>query len=133
MSGGSGAQNRPSAAAPAISGPRMGTSIGRIWCASVDEMSQGGLEDPISGEVFSRIVGRRQRPTLGAPPERAARDAMAKMARFPTGAPKGVFRYRTHDEANRHRETWELERALASERAADVALAREGAEPSEET
>ncbi|MBL8744440.1 MAG: hypothetical protein JNK04_25205 [Myxococcales bacterium] len=35
---------------------------------------------------------------------------MTKNASYVTGAPKGVFRYRTHEEANAHREAWTRER-----------------------
>src|SRR5207249_2432576 len=45
--------------------------------------------DDLTGEQFSRVVGRRKRPPIGVPPERAAMDALTKMAAFTTRAPKG--------------------------------------------
>ncbi len=42
------------------------------------------------------------------------------MASYRTRAPKGVFRYRTHEEANRDRERWTLEAMLALTGTTDV-------------
>ena len=58
---------------------------------------------------FKRVAGRRQAPTPGRPPPASAREAMARMANYLTRAPKGVFIYRNHDEANRDREGWLLD------------------------
>jgi hypothetical protein len=72
--------------------------------------------DPITGEKFARVVGRRARPAIGAPPSRAARDALAAMARYRTRAPKGVFVYRSHQEANADRDQWTVEAIVAAQR-----------------
>jgi len=45
-------------------------------------------------------------------PDGAARASLAEVARYRTRAPKGVFRYRTHEEANAAREAWTVELAL---------------------
>src|SRR6185436_17207821 len=64
------------------------------------------VNDEGAGERFIRVVGRRQAPPVGEPPPKATRDALAKMAEYRTRAPKGVFIYRSHEEANRDRERW---------------------------
>ena len=58
------------------------------------------------GERFLRVVGGRLRPEPGQPPSPRARRAMGEMARYRTRAPKGVFLYRSHEEANRDRDRW---------------------------
>lgn len=68
------------------------------------------LRDPIHDESFRRVVGARRAGPVGEPPQAGAREAMTKNASYLTGAPKGVFRYRTHEEANAHREAWTRER-----------------------
>jgi hypothetical protein len=70
------------------------------------------LDDPWNDETFRRVVGKRQTRAPGAPPPAEARHAMAQMAQYRTGAPKGVFRYATHEEANEDRERWTVERLL---------------------
>jgi len=61
------------------------------------------------GEHFIRVVGKRPRPGFGAPPSAEARRAMTRMAQYLTRAPKGVFIYRSHEEANRDQERWLIE------------------------
>jgi hypothetical protein len=61
------------------------------------------------GEHFLRIVGKRKRPPIGVLPPSASRRAMTQMARYRTRAPKGVFRYSCHEEANRDRDRWVIE------------------------
>jgi hypothetical protein len=53
-----------------------------------------------------RVVGRRRPPPPGQAPSPAAREAMTQMAQYRTRAPKGVFHYRSHEDANRDRERW---------------------------
>lgn len=65
---------------------------------------------------FKRIAGRRQPPTPGQPPSAPAREAMARMANYLTRAPKGVFIYRSHEEANRDQEAWLVEAMVARHR-----------------
>lgn len=62
-------------------------------------------DDPFIG----RVVGRRRQAPFGAVPPKASREALAAMARYRTRAPKGVFRYASHEEANRDRERWRLD------------------------
>jgi hypothetical protein len=51
-----------------------------------------------------RVVGKRQH----APGDRDGLDAL--VVAFGGGAPKGVFRYRSQEEANRDQERWTSER-----------------------
>ena len=60
-----------------------------------------------------RVVGRRVPPPAGALPSAEARRAMTQMAQYLTRAPKGVFRYASHEDANRDRERWQLAAMLA--------------------
>ena len=78
------------------------------------------LYDPLNDESFSRVVGRRVRAPLGQPPPSASREALGQMAKYRTRAPKGVFRYRTHEEANRDRERWTLEAMVALAGTTDI-------------
>ena len=68
--------------------------------------SEGLPDDPFAGERFIRVVGKRRRPVVGEPPSRAARDAEGELLRKGIRAPKGVFRYASHEEANRDWEEW---------------------------
>jgi hypothetical protein len=61
--------------------------------------------DPFIG----RVVGRRTQAPAGEPPSREARAALEAMASYRTRAPKGVFRYDSHEQANRDRERWTVE------------------------
>lgn len=73
-------------------------------------------KDPLTGELFLRIVGRRRRPPLGQSPEPEVRAALAEMARYVTRAPKGVFIYRSHEEANADRDRWTVDALVAKHR-----------------
>jgi hypothetical protein len=64
----------------------------------------------------TRIVGRRSPPPAGELPSKAARDAMTAMAQYRTRAPKGVFHYKTHEDANRDRDRWLIEAMVANVR-----------------
>ncbi|TAK85044.1 MAG: hypothetical protein EPO20_12740 [Betaproteobacteria bacterium] len=57
-------------------------------------------------QPIARTVGRRRPEPLGAPPSHAARAALDSFARRLTRAPKGVFRYASHEEMTRDRERW---------------------------
>jgi hypothetical protein len=57
-------------------------------------------------EKFLRVVGRRVPPPPGVAPSPEARAAMTRMAAYLTRAPKGVFRYKSHEQANRDRDQW---------------------------
>jgi hypothetical protein len=76
------------------------------------EMSKSGPTD----ERFLRVVGRRSRPEPGVPPSPQARRAMSEMARYRTRAPKGIFFYRSHQEANRDSERWLLDAIVEKQR-----------------
>ena len=65
------------------------------------------MQDP--EETFVRVVGRRRTRAPGVPPSVEDRDRLATMARYRTRAPKGVFRYTTHEEANAARQRWTVE------------------------
>jgi len=41
---------------------------------------------------------------------------MSEMARYRTRAPKGIFFYRSHEEANRERERWLVDAIVEKER-----------------
>ena len=64
-------------------------------------------------EKFIRVVGRRTAAPPGSPPPEQARVAMGTMALYRTRAPKGVFTYRSHEEANRDRERWLIDAVVA--------------------
>lgn len=58
---------------------------------------------------IARVVGRRKTPPAGELPSPEAREAFTKMAAYRTRAPKGVYRYESHEAANRDRENWTVE------------------------
>jgi hypothetical protein len=70
--------------------------------------------DPLTGEVFLRVVGKRRAAPIGELPPRATREALTRMAAYRTRAPKGVFIYRSHEEANADRERWTVEAIVAA-------------------
>lgn len=67
---------------------------------------------PISSpneQPIARVIGRRvqrgvERVPRGPTPEERA--WVRSMANYKTGVPKGVFRYRSHEEANQDWERW---------------------------
>jgi hypothetical protein len=75
-------------------------------------MSERNQSNQLS-EHFVRVVGHRQRPPLGQPPSPVARAAMTRMAQYRTRAPKGVFLYQSHEQANRDRDEWLVQAMLA--------------------
>ena len=72
--------------------------------------------DWVNDEAFRRVVGKRSHAPISEPPTREARDALAAMAHYLTGAPKGVFRYKSHEDANRDREAWTVAAAVHRQR-----------------
>lgn len=70
--------------------------------------------DPLTGETFIRVIGRRPRPPIGQPPSSETWAALAQMARYRTRAPKGVFIYRSHEEANADRDRWTVDAVVAA-------------------
>jgi hypothetical protein len=72
--------------------------------------------DPITGEVFLRVVGRRQRPAIGQPPSAAAREALATLVQYRTCAPKGIFIYQSHEEMEADRLRWTVQAIVENDR-----------------
>ena len=64
---------------------------------------------------FSRIIGQRQQPVLGAlrAPSAEERAWVARMAPAQTRVPKGIFRYRSPQEANADWERWQADAITA--------------------
>ena len=60
---------------------------------------------------FSRIIGKRQTPLLGAlrAPTADERAWVARMAPSQTRVPKGVFRYKSLHEASADWERWQAD------------------------
>jgi hypothetical protein len=73
---------------------------------------------PPDEQPIARVVGRRARAPVGMPPSRAARAALDSLALRRTRVPKGVVRYRCHEDMIRDRDRWQ------SEAMAEVAKAR---------
>jgi len=73
---------------------------------------EGLPEDVFAGERFIRVVGRRKPPAIGEVPSSEVRDAMDALHGRGVCAPKGVFRYRSHEAANRDWDEW-LAKAMA--------------------
>ncbi len=73
--------------------------------------------DSLTGEVFARVVGHRRSPTIGESPSRETRAALTEMARYRTRAPKGVFVYRSHEEANAARDGWTVDAIVEAQNA----------------
>jgi hypothetical protein len=67
------------------------------------------VKDPLTGETFLRVIGRRAPRPIGAPPSAEDRDALATMLRYRTRAPKGVFVYRSHEEMDADRLRWTVD------------------------
>ena len=67
---------------------------------------------------FSRIIGQRQAPLLGAlrAPSADERAWIARMAPAQTRVPKGVFRYTSLQEASADWERWQAAAITATDR-----------------
>ena len=72
---------------------------------------------PPDQQPIARTIGQRTQAPIGAPPSREARAAMDSLANRVTRSPKGLFRYKSHDEMARDRERWETEAIVAQQRA----------------
>ena len=72
--------------------------------------------DPLTGEVFLRVVGKRRPAVLGEPPSPEARAALAAMAQYRTRAPKGIFFYRSHEEMEADRLRWTVQAIVETAR-----------------
>ncbi len=71
------------------------------------------VRDDANDEEFARVVGKRVHPP--GPPSREVRDALTAMAQYRTRAPKGVFRYASHEEANADRLKWTVDAMKAKD------------------
>ncbi|HYL89990.1 MAG TPA: hypothetical protein VEU32_14640 [Burkholderiales bacterium] len=71
---------------------------------------------PPDQQPIARTVGRRTQAPLGRAPSREARAAAASWANRLTCAPKGVFRYASHDEMARDRERWDVQAIVETQR-----------------
>lgn len=69
----------------------------------------------MDSERFARVVGRRRPAPAGQLPTAITRRAMAEMARYRTRAPKGIFVYASHAEANRDSERWIVDAIVENE------------------
>jgi len=58
-------------------------------------------------QPIGRVVGTRQN-RVGLPPDAAARAALTAMAQYRTRAPKGVFRYHSHEQMAADRQRWSV-------------------------
>ena len=64
-------------------------------------------------QPIGRTVGRRGPPPPGEPPTRAAMEFSKLANLLPRRTPKGVFRYRSHDEMKADRERWTVDAMVA--------------------
>jgi hypothetical protein len=67
------------------------------------------VRDPITGEQFARVVGKRAPPPPGELPSPSARQAMTALLQYRTRAPKGVYVYRSHAEMDADRLRWTVD------------------------
>jgi len=67
-------------------------------------------------QLIARVVGRRTHVPVGTPPSAAIRAALDSLANRLTRAPKGVFRYATHDDMQRDRERWQVQAIVDTQR-----------------
>ncbi|MBI2893351.1 MAG: hypothetical protein HYY06_07345 [Deltaproteobacteria bacterium] len=74
------------------------------------------VRHPLTGETFLRVVGRRRELPPGEMPPLETREALGRMARYLTRAPKGVFAYPSHEAANADRDRWTVELIVATKR-----------------
>lgn len=71
------------------------------------------IRDASTDETFLRVVGKRVPPPIGQVPPAASRAALTAMAQYRTRAPKGVFLYQSHEEANADRLRWTVDAMVA--------------------
>ena len=67
-------------------------------------------------QPIARTVGRRTQAPVGVPPSAAARAALDTWANRLTRAPKGVFRYASHEEMELDRERWCVQAMVETQR-----------------
>jgi hypothetical protein len=70
-----------------------------------------------ASENFGRVIGTRTSSrVIGEPPNAEDREAMASFKHVGIRAPRGVYRYASHEEANADWERWQAERLAAPHR-----------------
>jgi hypothetical protein len=67
------------------------------------------VRDPVTGEEFIEVVGKRRQRPLDEPPSARDREMLGAMAQYRTRAPKGIFLYRSHAEMDADRLRWTVE------------------------
>jgi hypothetical protein len=67
-------------------------------------------------QPIARVVGRRKQSLPGVLPSAQARAALDTWASRRTRAPKGVFRYASHDEMARDRDDWRVAAIVETQR-----------------
>ena len=71
---------------------------------------------PQCQQPLQRIVGRRQSPVLNDSrkgPSESLQTLLVELSAVRTRTPKGIFRYATHEEANRDQERWRAAAVVA--------------------
>lgn len=68
-------------------------------------------------QPIARTVGRRIQRAVGTPPSAEARAAFDAWSKYLTRAPKGVFRYASHDAMERDRNLWRVQAIVETIRA----------------
>jgi hypothetical protein len=90
--------------------------LGESRMRDPNRLPEEGLPDDVfAGERFIRVVGRRKQPAIGEVPNREVRRAMDALHGRGVRAPKGVFRYSNHEEANRDWDEWIANAMAASD------------------
>ena len=71
---------------------------------------------PVDQQPLQRIVGRRQSPALNDSrkgPGASLQALLVELSASRTRTPKGIFRYATHEEANKDQERWRAAAVVA--------------------
>lgn len=74
------------------------------------------VHGPQCQQPLQRIVGRRQSPVLNDSrkgPDVSLQTLLVELSAVRTRTPKGIFRYATHEEANRDQERWRAAAVVA--------------------
>lgn len=69
-------------------------------------MTRARMNIPPDQQPLQRVVGHRQIRPMGRPrsPDAALQALLIELSQTRTRTPKGIFRYQTHEEANREQE-----------------------------
>jgi hypothetical protein len=82
-------------------------------------------------QPIARTVGRRTQAPVGVPPSAEARAALDSWANRLTRAPKGVFRYASHEDMERDRYLWQT-RAIVETQRSRTWFGKTGSGPKDE-